>query len=262
MLLLETKWNSFKALLFRNTKEILKKSSKKIGFGIPFISKTKLLILLLFSLLNAPIIFGQTILTTRASGNWNANDTWISSTLTGTITTSNSTNRTIVTGVGTNFTSQLSVGDALYKTDGTTLIGIISSITNDTSITLTGNAANANSGISFRTRKIPEALDTVILSNNGFDVTIPTGIIASCASLEIGVTGTNSAESLIFSSATSSLSVNGNVITFDEFLTCNSLYLVFISNVEPSYSSQLNSLSAGSKPIISYTFVILKSINN
>ena len=214
MLLLETKWNSFKALLFRNTKEILKKSSKKIGFGIPFISKTKLLILLLFSLLNAPIIFGQTILTTRASGNWNANDTWISSTLTGTITTSTSTNRTIVTGVGTNFTSQLSVGDALYKTDGTTLIGIISSITNDTSITLTGNAANANSGISFRTRKIPEALDAVILSNNGFDVTIPTGIIASCASLEIGVTGTNSAESLIFSSATSSLSVNGNVIVY------------------------------------------------
>ena len=214
MLLLETKRNSFKALLFRNIKKILKSTSKKIGFGIPFVSKTKLLILVLFSLLNAPILFGQTTLTTRASGNWNANDTWISNTLTGTITTSTSTNRTIVTGVGTNFTSQLSVGAALYKTDGTTLIGTISSISNDTSITLTGNAVSANAAISFRTRKIPEASDVVVLSNNGFDVTIPIGIAASCASLEIGVTRTNSAESLIFSSGTSSLFVNGNVLVY------------------------------------------------
>ena len=188
-------------LLIQNTKVILKRTSK-----------TKLHILLAFSLLSSPTLSAQTTLTTRATGNWNANDTWISGTLTGTITTV--TNSSTVIGVGTNFTTQLSVGAALYRTDGTTLIGTISSITNNTSITLTGNAANANSGISFKTRKIPGTLDTVILSNNGFDVTIPTGTAASCASLEIGVTGTNSAESLIFSSATSSLSVNGNVIIY------------------------------------------------
>jgi hypothetical protein len=201
--LLEKKRNSCRSFFIQNTKAILKRTSK-----------TKAFLFLAFSLLSSPVLFGQTNLTTRATGNWNAKDTWISNTLNGTITTSTSTNRTLVTGVGTNFTGQLSVGGALYRTDGTTLIGTISSITNDTTLTLTGNAANANSGIGFRTRKVPEALDAVILSNNGFDVTIPTGIIASCASLEIGVTGTNSAESLIFSSATSSLSVNGNVIVY------------------------------------------------
>ncbi len=190
-------------LLVQNTKAILK-----------ITSKTKLPILLVFSLCSAPLLFGQTTLTTRATGNWNANDTWISNTLTGTITTSTSINRTIVTGVGTNFTSQLSVGAALYKTDGTTLIGTISSITNDASITLTGNAASANSGISFKTRKVPGALDTAIVYKDNVTVTIPSGFVASCASLEIGVTGTNSAESLMFSSATSTLSVNGNMIIY------------------------------------------------
>lgn len=202
MQLLE-KRNSFTFLTFRNTKEILERTSK-----------TKVFLLLAISFLSAPIIFGQTTLTTRAQGNWNANDTWISSTLSGTITTSTTTNRTIVTGVGTNFTGQLSVGATLYRDNGTTSIGTIASINNNTSITLTGNAANANSGVSFRTRKIPGTLDTVILSDNGFDVTIPSGTAASCNSLEIGVTETNSTESLIFLSATSSLSVNGNVVIY------------------------------------------------
>lgn len=185
-------------LLIQNTKAILKRASKN-----------KLHILLAFSLLSSPILFAQTTLTTRATGNWNANDTWISGTLTGTITTA--TNSSTVIGVGTNFTTQLSVGAALYRTDGTTLIGTISSITNDTSMTLTGNAANANSGISFRTRKVPGDLDTAVVLKDKIVITIPIGISATCSKLEIGSSRTNSEESLTFSNATSSLSVSGNV---------------------------------------------------
>ena len=200
--LLEKKRNSCRSFFIQNTKAILKRTSK-----------TKAFLFLAFSLLSSPVLFGQTTLTTRATGNWNANSTWISDPIIGTITTSTSTNRTLVSGVGTNFTGQLSVGYVLCKTDGS-LIGTISSITNNTSLILTGNAASANSGISYCYGKVPGTLDTVILSNNGFDVTIPTAITASCASLEIGVTRTNSVESLLFSSATSTLSVSGNVIVY------------------------------------------------
>ena len=201
--LLEKKRNSCRSFFIQNTKAILKRTSK-----------TKAFLFLAFSLLSSPVLFGQTTLTTRATGNWNANDTWISNTLNGTITTSTSTNRTLVTGVGTNFTGQLSVGGALYRTDGTTLIGTISSITNDNTLTLTGNAANANSGISFRTRKIPGVLDTAIIYKDKVTVTIPTGIAATCSTLAIGSSTTNSEESLTFSNATSSLSVSGNVIVY------------------------------------------------
>lgn len=156
--------------------------------------------------------FGQTTLTSRATGNWNANDTWISNNLTGTITTS--TTSATVTGTGTNFTGQLSVGAALYKTDGTALIGTIASINSATTITLTVNALNNNSGINFKVRKIPGALDTAIILKDNVVVTIPSGIIATCATLELGSTGSSSSENLTFFNSTSSLSVSGNVTVF------------------------------------------------
>lgn len=215
---LKTNWSriivsvsqKFSAFLWSTRTNKVMTDKKLIVIPSEIIGKT----FLLTSLFCTVFSFGQTTLTSRATGNWNANDTWISSSLTGTISTSTTTNRTTVTGVGTNFTGQLSVGAALYRTDGTTLIGTVSTITNNTLLTLTGNAANANSGISFRTRKIPEDLDTVILSNNGFDITIPSGVAATCTTLEIGVSGTNSSEFLAFFNSTSSLSVSGNTTVF------------------------------------------------
>jgi hypothetical protein len=201
--LLEKRWSYHLNLLIQNTNAILK-----------ITSKTKAFLFLTFSLLSSPFLFSQTTLTTRAAGNWNSNDTWISGTLTGTITTSTTTNRATVLGVGTNFTGQLSVGAALYRNDGTTLIGTIATITNDTSLTLSGNAANANSTINFRTRKIPGALDTVIIFKDNVTVTIPSNLAAACAVLEIGTNGTSSSEIMAFSDATSSLSVSGNVTVF------------------------------------------------
>lgn len=61
----------------------------------------------------------------------------LSEALTGTITCT--TASTGVTGSGTSFTTELAAGNLLVNTSGTT-IGTISSITNDTSLTLTANA--------------------------------------------------------------------------------------------------------------------------
>ena len=64
----------------------------------------------------------------------------LSEPLTGTITCT--TGSTTVTGSGTSFTSELAAGNLLVNSSGTT-IGTISTITNNTSLVLTGNAAVA-----------------------------------------------------------------------------------------------------------------------
>jgi len=57
---------------------------------------------------------------------------------------STSTSSTLVTGSGpTNFTTTLAVGEALYKNDGTTFIGTVASITDNTHLNLSANAAVA-----------------------------------------------------------------------------------------------------------------------
>ena len=174
--------------------------------------KATLFITLISLVLFTTLSFGQITLNSRQTGNWNSINTWVSNNLVGTITTSTSTNRTTVTGNGTTFLTQLSVGSILYRADGTTVIGTIASINSNTSITLSANAANANTNANFVTRKIPTVLDKAVIKN--FDVTIPSGYAASCATLEIGVTGTNTAEFLNFFDATASLAVTGNATIF------------------------------------------------
>lgn len=66
---------------------------------------------------------------------------------TGTITTSTST--TTVTGVGTAFTTQLSVGSSLYNS-ADVLIGKVASIASNTSLTLSSNSAVAITGAAFQ----------------------------------------------------------------------------------------------------------------
>lgn len=67
--------------------------------------------------------------------------------LTGTVTTA--TNTPNVTGVGTLFTSELTVGSWIGNTAGST-VGIVASIANNTSLTLTANAAVAISNTTSR----------------------------------------------------------------------------------------------------------------
>ena len=67
--------------------------------------------------------------------------------LTGTVTCA--TNSNVVTGSGTAFLSQLNVGAWIGNTAGST-VGIVKSIANNTSLTLTANAAVAISGATAR----------------------------------------------------------------------------------------------------------------
>lgn len=63
-------------------------------------------------------------------------------------TISSSTASTSVTGTNTTFTTQVFAGNILKKTDGT-VIGTVSSVTNDTTIVLTGNAAVTTSSVAY-----------------------------------------------------------------------------------------------------------------
>ncbi|QHT71042.1 hypothetical protein GXP67_32520 [Rhodocytophaga rosea] len=71
------------------------------------------------------------------------------SALTGTIVTTTLSN--VVTGVGTSFTSQISVGKLLKRSSDNQVIGTVQSITNNNSLVLTSNAASTNAAISFKT---------------------------------------------------------------------------------------------------------------
>jgi hypothetical protein len=77
----------------------------------------------------------------------------------GTGTATSATNSATVTGVGTAFNTQLSVGGWIGNTTGTT-VGIISSIANATSLTLTANAgvAIANTVFTYNNAGIPYAI--------------------------------------------------------------------------------------------------------
>lgn len=99
-----------------------------------------------------------------ASGTFNpANwQTKYSTIKTGTITTTTSSN--VVTGAGTLFTTQLTVGTSLYTTTGQ-YIGGVSSITNNTSLVLYSNASTAVTGSAFT-----EYLSSAQLLTNGSKV--------------------------------------------------------------------------------------------
>lgn len=70
---------------------------------------------------------------------------------TGTIAYTNGS--TAVTGTSTLFTTALAIGDALYDTTNSSLIGVVASITSDTALVLTANStATTHSGGTFRRR--------------------------------------------------------------------------------------------------------------
>jgi len=79
----------------------------------------------------------------------------------GTGTATAATNSVTVTGSGTAFNTQLSVGAWIGNTTGTT-VGIVSSIANATSLTLTANAGVALSNVAytFNNAGVPYAIAT------------------------------------------------------------------------------------------------------
>ena len=146
--------------------------------------------------------------TAYATGNWNAVDTWTALALTGTI--SSATTSTTVTGTGTLFQTQLSVGDRILRSDGITSIGLVQSVASNTSLTLTANASSANTAIAFTARRLPTVNDAVSVTG-AFTVTITSGYAAVANSLTIGSSANATLQTITFTDATSSLTLSGDV---------------------------------------------------
>lgn len=158
----------------------------------------------------------------RANGNWNATGTW-AELRTGTITTS--TASPTVTGVGTTFTTQLAVGNVLYRADGAA-IGTVQSITNNTTLILTGNAASTNSGIPYYrgATATPIAGDTVTV-NSPNTVTVSAAAASTNLTVNSGGTLTQTARTLTLSGTLSVAGTHtcGNTVTVTGLTTVSGL---------------------------------------
>lgn len=128
-------------------------------------------------------------ISSNATGNWNAPATWnnnaVPTARTGTINALTTSN--VVTGTGTLFLTELSVGNVLKNGLGGT-IGTIASITSNTSLTLTTSGLVANLG-AFNSSGVGPSDDVTIA--NGHTVTV--NVNSACASLTITGTSTNTA---------------------------------------------------------------------
>jgi len=121
-----------------------------------------------------------------ATGNWGTASTW-AILRTGAITSS--TASTTVTGSGTLFSTELAAGNVLYTATGVA-IGTVKTITNATTLTLTGNAASTNGGIAYyaTTAGTPSAAADVATINSPHTVT--GNVVTSIAFVAINTGGT------------------------------------------------------------------------
>ncbi len=148
------------------------------------------------------------VVTSRVvTGDWNVATTWTATPRTGGVTTS--TASTLVTGTGTSFTTEIVAGDALYRSDGTTLIGTVLAVTNNTQLTLTTPAANNNTNAAYSASRVPGPADTVSIAG-GANINIPAAYGAVVTSVDLNPTAA-SANTNLNLVATSSLTTTGNL---------------------------------------------------
>jgi len=164
--------------------------------------KTLYLILLLALLsIGTNLRLQAAAITNVATGNWNAPATWPNTTRSGTISTL--TTSTGIVGIGTAFLTEISVGN-IIKTTGNVVIGTVTSITDNTHLTLAANAASTNTNIGFNSQGVGSG-DAVTISG-AFNVTVNIAT-AACASIQVGAATTGT---LTFNSG-SQLTVNGAI---------------------------------------------------
>lgn len=197
----------------------------RIKPGSPF------LILILFL---AAFNLEAATITSTATGNWSAS-AWPNTLRTGTITTSNAS--TTVTGTGTAFLTEISVGN-IIKTTGNVIIGTVASITDNTTLILTGNAASTNSNIAFNFQGVGP-IDAAVIAA-GHTVTVDNNF--SCASI---LFNGNTSGSISVSSGFT-LNVTGGVSNLGSLINLTPNYTVSGLGTMTCSSVTFSSTSAGS----------------
>jgi hypothetical protein len=170
-----------------------------------FLRSARLCLLSVLLIATSSIAFSATIVS-AGSGNWSAT-AWPNTGRTGTITTS--TGSAAVVGVGTVFTTEISVG-SIIKTTANVVIGTVLSVTDDTHLTLAANAASDNTGINFNFQGIGSG--DIASIQGGHLITIDNAG-AVCAAL--GGSGTGTGTWLVTFNPGSVLTVTGLVTIGD-----------------------------------------------
>ncbi len=144
--------------------------------------------LALFPLLILPSSSSAATVSAWQDGNWSSRSTWIGTAKTGTI--ASSTASAVITGTGTAFLSELTVGDKIVVVSSTSYksLGTISSITSNTSLTLSTNATLAVSGVVYYSNTSPPgSSDDVVIAkiNMIVPVTVTVDSNVTCSSLTL-----------------------------------------------------------------------------
>jgi hypothetical protein len=158
--------------------------------------RTKLMIVLIIFTVSS---FGASI-TSLTSGNWSAT-AWPNTSRTGTIRVVSGS--AAVTGTGTLFTTELSVGNIIKNTSNI-VIGTVASITDNTHLTLATAPSTSYTNISYRSQGVG-SVDAITIAS-GANITVD-GAFA-CASVSFTTVGSNTTLTI---SGTNSLTVTGAI---------------------------------------------------
>lgn len=117
----------------------------------------------------------------------------------------------MTSGPGTTlFLTELAVNDVIMNAAGT-VIGTVKSITSNTALVLTANAAVNVANAAYTAQKVPAATDTVNVGTTAaHTVTVPAATAVTAAVLTIGNAGVNGPAALTLAANTSQLTVTGN----------------------------------------------------
>src|SRR5688500_14313063 len=167
------------------------------------------ILMMLFAVLPAKQASAVSLdITSVASGTWEAT-AWPNTQRSGTISVA--LGSMTVTGTGTAFLTEVSVGNILRTTDDTE-IGTVASITNDTELTLVSPAAAAHTDISYRVQGVGPADNAIIADTH--TVTIDANPVNQTGTVTVNAGGT-----LVVSNPSTgfnTLTINGTVTADDD----------------------------------------------